>query len=67
MISKRRAALAAHDKAIDQWLRQQVVAAYDAMKADPSRARSVADVRKSLAQKHEQANALETTKGGGTE
>ena len=45
-------ALAARDKAAEEWLRKDVAAAYDAMKADPSRARITGDVRKSLAREH---------------
>ncbi len=48
-------ALQARDRAVENWLRQEVVPPYDAMKADPSRGRSVADVRASLAAEHEQA------------
>ena len=48
-------ALLARDKAVENWLRQDVAPAYDAMKADPSRGRSVADVRASLAKEHERA------------
>lgn len=36
-------ALQARDKAIEYCLRQEVLRAYDAMRADPSRGRSVAD------------------------
>lgn len=42
-------ALEAREKAIGSWLRNQVAPAYDAMKADPSRAVSIARVRRSLA------------------
>ncbi|MFZ1988830.1 MAG: type II toxin-antitoxin system ParD family antitoxin [Alphaproteobacteria bacterium] len=48
-------ALAARDKAAEEWLRKDVVATYDAMKADPSRARTAADIRKSLAREHKRA------------
>ena len=48
-------ALAAREKAAEEWLRRDVAAAYDAMKADPSRARTGADVRKSLAREHKRA------------
>jgi antitoxin ParD1/3/4 len=48
-------ALLARDRAVDNWLRQEVVPAYDRMKADPSRGRSAADVRVALAAEHEQA------------
>jgi antitoxin ParD1/3/4 len=46
-------ALQARDRAIENWLRADVVRAYDAMKADPSRARNSADVRAALAAEHE--------------
>jgi putative addiction module CopG family antidote len=42
-------ALNMHDRALEAWLRKDVAAAYDEMKADPSRARSAAQVRASLA------------------
>lgn len=42
-------ALEMHDRALEDWLRKDVAAAYDALKADPSRARSAAQVRASLA------------------
>jgi antitoxin ParD1/3/4 len=42
-------ALQARDRAVENWLTQEVVPAYDAMKADPSRGRSVAQVRSALA------------------
>jgi putative addiction module CopG family antidote len=42
-------ALNMHDRALEAWLRTDVAAAYDEMKADPSRARSAAQVRASLA------------------
>jgi putative addiction module CopG family antidote len=42
-------ALQFHERALDTWLREQVAPAYDAMKADPSRAVSVEKVRASLA------------------
>nr|WP_239591016.1 type II toxin-antitoxin system ParD family antitoxin [Vitreimonas flagellata] len=45
-------ALQARDKAIEHWLRGEVAATYDRMKADPSRARSSADVKASLARVH---------------
>jgi len=48
-------ALQARDKAVENWLRQAVVPAYDAMQADPARGRSVADVRTSLAAEHQRA------------
>ena len=42
-------ALDARERAEEAWLRGDVAAAYDAMEADPSRARSVAEVRETLA------------------
>jgi antitoxin ParD1/3/4 len=41
-------ALQAREKAMETWLRGEVAAAYDSMKADPSRARSLDDVKASL-------------------
>ena len=42
-------ALLARDQAIERWLRDEVGAAYDALKAAPSRAVSAAQVRARLA------------------
>ncbi|RUL79636.1 type II toxin-antitoxin system ParD family antitoxin [Dyella choica] len=42
-------ALQARDQAVEAWLRTEVAAAYDAVKADPSRLVSAADVRSRLA------------------
>lgn len=42
-------ALQAHERALETWLREQVAPAYDAMKADPSRAVSIEKVRASVA------------------
>ncbi|CAA9495630.1 MAG: KluA regulatory protein [uncultured Sphingomonadaceae bacterium] len=50
-------ALAARDKALETWLNSEVVASYDAMKADPSRGLSPADVRAALAEERERASA----------
>jgi len=49
--------LLARDRAVESWLRDQVGPAYDALKADPSRAVSVAEVRATLAAAHEKATA----------
>ncbi len=46
-------ALIAHDCAVESWLNDQVGSAYDALKADPSRAVSVAQVRARLAAEQE--------------
>ena len=45
-------ALMARDKAVENWLQAQVGTAYDVLKADPSRAVSVAQVRDRLAAEH---------------
>ena len=45
-------ALLARDRAIDNWLHQQVGPAYDALKAEPSLALSVDQVRAGLAAEH---------------
>jgi putative addiction module CopG family antidote len=45
-------ALQQHERALDAFLREQVAPAYDALKADPSRAVSVEKVRASLAAAH---------------
>ena len=45
-------ALMARDKAVENWLQAQVGTAYDALKADPSRAVSAAQVRARLAAEH---------------
>lgn len=42
-------ALHAREKAVEDWLRNDVAPVYDAMKADPARARSLDDVKASLA------------------
>lgn len=46
-------ALLARDRAVEDWLWQEVIPAYDRMKADPSRGRSAAAVRAALAPEHE--------------
>jgi antitoxin ParD1/3/4 len=43
--------LAARDRVIELWLREQVAPAYDALIADPSRAITAGDVRSALAAK----------------
>ena len=48
-------ALRARDKAVEDWLRGAVIGVYDAMAADPSRARVPHDVRASLAAKRKSA------------
>ncbi len=48
-------ALEMRNQALEAWLRKDVAAAYDAMKADPSRARSANQVRASLAEVYKSA------------
>ncbi|MGB4776783.1 ribbon-helix-helix domain-containing protein [Microbacterium sp.] len=47
-------ALFAREEAIETWLRTEVVASYDELRADPSRAISAADMRAHLAELHAQ-------------
>jgi putative addiction module CopG family antidote len=42
-------ALQAQDRALEHWLRTEAVAAYDALEADPSRGRTLEEVRATLA------------------
>ena len=42
-------ALQAREKAIETWLREDIASTYDAMQAEPGRARSMADVKAALA------------------
>ena len=46
-------ALLNRDRAIENWLQNQVVEAYDALKADPSRAVTSNQVRARLASEHD--------------
>ena len=48
-------ALLNRDRAIESWLQNQVVEAYDALKADPSRAVTIDHVRARLAKEHVKA------------
>lgn len=50
-------ALMARDRAVDNWLIQEVGPAYDALKADPARAVSAAQLRATLAAEHKKAKA----------
>jgi putative addiction module CopG family antidote len=45
-------ALLARDRAVEDWLQQQVGPAYDALKADPERAVTAEQVRARLAAEH---------------
>ncbi len=44
--------LMARDRAVESWLAQEVVPAYDALKADPGRAIPIDQVRERLAAQH---------------
>lgn len=48
-------ALMARDRAVESWLREQVGPAYDALKADPTRAVTADQVRARLAAEHAKA------------
>jgi putative addiction module CopG family antidote len=48
-------ALLARDRAIESWLHYQVGPAYDALKADPSRAVTAGQIRARLADEHAKA------------
>lgn len=50
-------ALMARDRAVDNWLLQEVGPAYDALKADPTRAVTVKQMRATLAAEHKKATA----------
>ena len=50
-------ALLARDQVVEDWLRNDVAATYDAMKADPSKAVSVGRVRARLTAEHKKASA----------
>jgi Arc/MetJ-type ribon-helix-helix transcriptional regulator len=49
--------LMARDRVMEQWLQTQVGPAYDALKADPSRALPIAEVRKRIAAVHGSATS----------
>jgi putative addiction module CopG family antidote len=48
-------ALQARDRAVDHWLRNEVIPAVDAYRADPSRGIPLEDVRAELAERHARA------------
>ncbi len=50
-------ALLARDRAVESWLHEQVGPAYDALKADPSRAVTVERVKARLAAEHKRATS----------
>ncbi|MEO1089359.1 MAG: type II toxin-antitoxin system ParD family antitoxin [Pseudomonadota bacterium] len=45
-------ALQERDAAVDRWLREEVAPVYDAMQADPGRARSIEDVFADVREHH---------------
>jgi antitoxin ParD1/3/4 len=49
--------LIARDRAVERWLREKVGPAYDALKADPSRAITAAQVRARLAVEYKMGGA----------
>jgi antitoxin ParD1/3/4 len=49
--------LIARDRAVERWLREKVGPAYDALKADPSRAVTASQVRARLAAEHKRGSA----------
>ena len=55
VIRDRLRALMARDRALENWLAGQVGPAYDALKAEPSRALSIDQVRARLAAEHQDA------------
>jgi antitoxin ParD1/3/4 len=50
-------ALLARDQAMENWLRHDAATAYDTLKLDPSKARTVSQVRTRLAAAHKKAIA----------
>jgi len=48
-------ALMLRDRAVENWLKEEVGSAYDALKADPSRAISAEQVRSKLLAEHKKA------------
>ena len=54
--------LIARNCVVENWLREQVAPAYDALKADPKRAVSVDSVRSRLVQEFNAATSLKTVK-----
>ena len=56
-------ALLARDRAVENWLRKDVAAAYDKLKADPSRAVGAGAVKARLAAVHAKAVTKATKKG----
>ena len=55
--------LLARDRAVEEWLRKDVAATYDKLKADPSHAVAVGAVKARLASEHARANRKGDFKG----
>ena len=51
--------LIARDQAVENWLRNQVVTAYDALKANPERAITIDQIKARLADEHKTATTKE--------
>ena len=51
--------LMARDRAVERWLQDQVAPAYDALKADPSRGVTAAQVRARLIAQHKKVRTKE--------
>lgn len=51
--------LFARDEAVDAWLRSEVQASYEELRADPSRAIDAADIRAELARWHAEKVAID--------
>jgi putative addiction module CopG family antidote len=49
-------ALLARDRALDVWLKEQVVPAYDALKADPADVLTLEEVKAAIAAEHAQSS-----------
>jgi Arc/MetJ-type ribon-helix-helix transcriptional regulator len=56
-------ALMARDRVVENWLHEQVGPAYDALKADPTRAVPIDDVRALLAAEHEASGGADPAFG----
>ena len=54
--------LLARDRAVEGWLRKDVAAAYDALRADPSRAQGVTAVKARLAAVHNRVHKKASAK-----
>jgi antitoxin ParD1/3/4 len=48
-------ALQAREKAVDAWLRNEIAPIYDALQSEPARARSISELKATLAAEHENA------------